>query len=168
MPNNDLVPQSSARYRVYLIRGEQVVLDADVARGFGVATSRVNEAVTRNPNKFNDSHVFVLSADEYDALISQFAISKPGRGGTRHFPHVYTAKGVARLATVLTSDEGLRATDLIIDTFIEVQRQIVQGRRDIAIMQPSRLRRRPATAWPPRSAPSCPRRSPPCSIRLST
>ena len=48
MPTNDLVPQRPAVYRVYLIRGEQVVLDADVARGFGVETKRVNAAVARN------------------------------------------------------------------------------------------------------------------------
>jgi hypothetical protein len=140
MSGHDLAPLETPHCRVYLIRGEQVVLDADVAKGFGTQTFRVNEAVSRNPKKFNETHAFQLTEAENAALISQAAISKTGRGGSRHLPHAYTAKGVARLATILNSDEALRATDLIIDTFIQVQRQIASGRQDVEIQQPSRLR----------------------------
>ena len=140
MHEGEVVGAKPAHYEVYLIRGQQVVLDAAVARGFGVDTKRVNEAVARNPAKFDDAHVFVLTPDEATALRSQIATSKPGRGGARYAPHVYTAKGVARLATLLDSDEALRATDLIIDTFLQVQRQVAAGQTDIAIDQPSRLR----------------------------
>jgi len=140
MNGTALIPAEPAHYEVYMIRGEQVVLDAAVAAGFGVETKRVNEAVARNPAKFTEAHVFTLSEDEAAALRSQTATSKQGRGGTRYAPHVYTAKGVARLATVLDSDEALRATDLIIDTFLQVQRQVAMGTSDIAIEHPSRLR----------------------------
>ncbi len=140
MAGQSLVPVPGKGYQVYLIRGEQVVLDAAVAIGFGVETKRVNEAVARNPEKFNESHTFKLTQDEFDALKSQIATSNTGRGGTRHAPHVYTAKGVARLATILDTDEALHATDLIIDTFLQVQRQIADGEQKIAISQPSRLR----------------------------
>ncbi len=140
MGDHDVVPDAPRLYQVYLIRGRQVVLDAAVASGFGVQTKRVNEAVSRNPKKFDETHVFQLKDEELAALRSQTATSKPGRGGSRYAPNVFTAKGVARLATVLDTDQALRATDLIIDTFLQVQRQVAAGERAVAIEQPSRLR----------------------------
>lgn len=138
---NDVQPHPSAPLQVYLIRGEHVILDAAVAEGFGTDTKRVNEAVRRNPEMFTDAHCFTLSETEFQALRSQTATSNAGgRGGTRYAPHVFTAKGVARLATILKTDAALRATDLIIDTFLQVQRQIAAGAGQIAISQPSRLR----------------------------
>ena len=105
---------------VYEIRGERVVLDAHVAQAFGTETKRVNEAVARNADKFTEAHTFQLSPAEHEALRSQAATSNTGRGGVRYQPHVFTMKGVARLATVLNTSEALRATDLIIDTFLVV------------------------------------------------
>lgn len=141
MSGKSLVPQSPSNgFEVYQIRGQHVVLDAAVAAGFGADTKRINEAVRRNPEKFDDGHYFILTQEEYAALRSQTATSNKGRGGSRYPPHVYTAKGVARLATILDTDNALRATDLMIDTFIEVQRQVAAGQRDIEIAQPSRLR----------------------------
>lgn len=126
-------------FPVYQVRGVEVVLDAAVAEGFGLETKRVNEAVSRNPAKFDESHVFVLSDSEWASLRSQHATSKSGRGGARYAPHVFTVKGVARLATVLETPEALRATDLIIDVFLEVRSQIAAGRAEVSINHPSRL-----------------------------
>ena len=123
-----------------------MLLDASVAEGFGVETKRVNEAVARNPAKFTEAHVFTLSQEEWDALRSQTATSNPGRGGARYPPRVYTAKGVARLATILDTDQALIATDLMIDTFLEVQRQIASGQRQVSVEAPSRLRPEPGDA----------------------
>jgi hypothetical protein len=127
-------------YPIFRVRGQQVVLDSAVAEGFSTDTKRVNEAVRRNPDKFGDAHVFVLSPEEFAALRSQIATSASTRGGSRYPPHVFTAKGVARLATILNTPAALHATDLIIDTFLEVQRQIAVGDGKIAIHEPSRLR----------------------------
>ena len=127
-------------YKVFLIRSQPVVLDVDVARGFGIETKRVNEAVARNPEKFSETHVFKLTEAEFEDLRSQIATSSPGHGGRRYPPFVFSAKGVARLATILSSDQALLATDLIIDTFLQVQKQVAAGRQDIAIDHPSRLR----------------------------
>lgn len=140
MSGDDLTTSNQPAYPVYLIRGEQVVLDAAVAHGFGVETKRVNEAVSRNPAKFDQRHVFTLTAEEAQALRSQSATSKSGRGGARYLPNVFTAKGVARLATILDTEEALHATDLIIDTFLQVQRQVATGKSEVAVSQPSRLR----------------------------
>ena len=114
------------------------MLDAYVAEAFGLETKRVNEAVARNPRKFDQSHSFQLTEAETASLRSQIANSNGGRGGTRYQPRVFTMKGVARLATVLNSDEALRATDLILDTFMAVRSQIAEGRTSIKIGEPSR------------------------------
>ncbi len=128
---------------VYEIRGERVMLDAHVAQAFGTETKRVNEAVARNADKFTEAHTFQLSPAELEALKSQNAIPQAGRGGARYQPHVFTMKGVARLATVLNTSEALRATDLIIDTFLLVYDQVSEGRSRIAIPEPDQYRSSP-------------------------
>lgn len=128
---------------IFEVRGKRVMLDARVAQSFGTETKRINEAVARNPDKFNEAHTFQLSQAEHEALRSQSATSNAGRGGTRYQPHVFTIKGVARLATVLNSNEALRATDLIIDTFLTVYEQVSEGRSRIAIPEPSQYKSSP-------------------------
>jgi hypothetical protein len=125
---------------VVICRGERVMLDARVAEAFGTETRQVNQAVVRNRNKFSDAHCFQLAADEFRDLISQSVMSKSNRGGRRYAPRVFTVKGVARLATVLSTPAALRATDLIIDTFLVVQEQLSAGQRNVAIPSPDRYR----------------------------
>jgi hypothetical protein len=91
--------------RILTVRGHRVMLDADLAELYGVPTSRMNEAVKRNSIRFPVDFMFRLSAEEYTSLISQIAISKPGRrGGRRKLPYVFTEQGVAMLSSVLNSD----------------------------------------------------------------
>lgn len=123
--------------RVFDVDGTRVMLDADVARAFGTETKRINEAVTRNPEKFQDAHTFKLTRAQAAALRSQAATSQTkGRGGSRYAPRVFTLHGIARLATILNTPEALRATDLIINTFLQVQEQIARGRKTVAIANP--------------------------------
>ena len=63
------------------VRGFKVILDSDLAAIYGVSTSRFNEAVRRNIDKFPSDFLFQLSNEEFQSLTSQFAISKPSRGG---------------------------------------------------------------------------------------
>ncbi|WP_454915469.1 ORF6N domain-containing protein [Xanthobacter sediminis] len=123
---------------VLLIRGMPVMLDSVIAAGFGVETREVNQAVARNPHKFGLEHRFQLSEQEKEFLTSQGVIPKPGRGGSRALPHVYTQKGVARLATILDTPTALAATDRMIDLYTDVHRQLAQGRRSITVSEPGR------------------------------
>ncbi len=131
---------------VLVVRGQRVMLDARVAEAFGTETKRINEAVGRNPEKFDERHTFQLTEAEQEALRSQIATSNSGRGGARYLAHVFTVKGVARLATVLTTPAALRATDLIIDTFLLVHEQLKRGRRTVAVPEPDRFRASPEHA----------------------
>lgn len=135
--NNTIGTLVAAR-DVYLLRDKAVMLDSSVAAAFGTETRQVNQAVSRNGEKFSAEHCFKLTNSEFDLLKSQIATSSEGWGGRRKPPTVFTVKGVARLATVLNTPAALAATDLIIDTFLVVQEQIAQGRRSISIPEPDR------------------------------
>jgi hypothetical protein len=74
--------------RIYLIRGEKVMLDSDLAELYGVPTSRLNEQVKRNMDRLPEDFAFQLTRGEFDALMSQIAISNSGRGGRRKLPWV--------------------------------------------------------------------------------
>ena len=82
-----IIPVERIAAQIYVIRGQSVMLDSDLAELYGVSTSRLNEQVKRNARRFPDDFSFQLTAEE--ALMSQFAISKGGRGGRRKLPRVF-------------------------------------------------------------------------------
>ncbi len=124
---------------IYEFRQMQVMLDSDVAKAFGTVTKRVNEARNRNSKKFTDNHAFQLNMEEAEYLKSLKATSKTGRGGRRTLPWVYTVKGVGRLAMILDTPEALAASDLILDTFLEVYGQLKSGQAMVKVSKPSRF-----------------------------
>jgi hypothetical protein len=71
---------------IHLVRGQRVMLDSDLAKIYGVSTMRLNEQLRRNLKRFPSDFAFQLTREEFKALISQFAISKKGRGGRRTLP----------------------------------------------------------------------------------
>src|SRR5437016_14290518 len=89
------------------IRGQRVLLDSDLASLYGVPTFRFNEAIKRNRHRFPTDFMFQLTKDEADALTSQIAISKPGRGGRRSLPFAFTEHGALQAANVLKSKRAL-------------------------------------------------------------
>jgi phage regulator Rha-like protein len=106
---------------IYEIRGFKVMLDSDLADLYEVPTSRLNEAVKRNIERFPSHYMFRLTKEEYEFLISQFAISKNGRGGRRTMPYVFTEQGVAMLSSVLNSAKAIQINIKIIDTFVQMR-----------------------------------------------
>jgi hypothetical protein len=93
--------------RLHVIRGERVMLDADLAALYGVETGALNLAVRRNRSRFPADFVFQLTLDETTRLRLQIEISKLGRGGRRYLPYAVTEQGVAMLSTVLTALRAL-------------------------------------------------------------
>lgn len=126
-------------HAVLLLRGMPVVLATRVAESFGMETREINQAALRNQEMFTGQHRFQLTPEEFEFLTSQGVIPKPGRGGSREMPWVYTQKGVIRLATIVNSAKARQATDIMIDLFIEVYQQLAMGRREIEVSQPGRL-----------------------------
>jgi hypothetical protein len=91
---------------IYLIRGQKVMLDTDLAELYEVLTKNLNKAVKRNLERFPEDFMFQLTGDEHESLKKQFVTSKQGRGGTRYLPLAFTESGVAMLSSVLTSDRA--------------------------------------------------------------
>jgi hypothetical protein len=78
------------------VRGQKVMIDADLAELYGVPTKRLNQQVSRNRKRFPDDFMFQLTKTEAESLRLQFAPSKKGRGGRRTLPHVFTAQVLDR------------------------------------------------------------------------
>lgn len=85
---------------IYVIRGQNVMLDSDLAKLYGVETRRLNEQVRRNLDRFPEDFMFQLTSEEYEFLKSQFATSKAGRGGKQKQPLVFIDNGVAMLSGI--------------------------------------------------------------------
>src|SRR3989475_6477775 len=109
--------------RIQILRGERVLLDADLAELYGVKTKHLNEAVRRNRARFPSDFMFQLSAEEARNLRSQFATSSSGGyGGRRYLPYAFTEQGVAMLSSVLSSPRAIAVNVLIIRTFVQLRR----------------------------------------------
>ena len=109
------------RLRILTIRGQRVVMDSDLARIYGVTTGRFNEAVKRNLKRFPADFSFLVSREEYEALISQNAISKPGRGGRTKLPRLFTEHGALMAASILKSDRAIAMSVYVIRAFVEIR-----------------------------------------------
>ena len=129
--------------KIYVIRGQRVMLDSDLAAMYGVETKRLNEAVRRNAQRFEgDDFMFRLTKDEVEAvrlrsqiatteipigdspeddsllLRSQFVTTNTQRGGSRYLPYAFTELGVAMLSSVLRSETAIKVNRNIMKAFV--------------------------------------------------
>ena len=110
---------------IFIIRGQKVMLDRDLAALYGVKTKRLNEVVKRNMKRFEgDDFMFRLTKDEaeYASLRSQIATLNNGRGSNiKYLPYAFTELGVAMLSSVLTSETTRAQLDAISSALAELQ-----------------------------------------------
>ena len=126
--NNDVRVQISSlsqmqkvvRDKVVIVRGVEVIIDADVADLYGVATKRINEAVKNNLEKFPSDYMFPLTSEELSDLRSKFSTAKISTKN-RAVPKAFTEKGLYMLATILKSNYAREVTFAIIETFTKVR-----------------------------------------------
>ena len=111
------------------IRGEKIILDADLAELYGVETKVLVQAVKRNLGRFPTDFMFQLTQEEFGFLRLQFVTSK-GRGGRRYSPYAFTEHGVIMAASVLNSERAVEASVQIVRTFVKL-RQIVLANADL-------------------------------------
>ena len=112
---------------IYEIRGNQVMLDSDLARIYECAngTKTINQAVKRNINRFPDDFYFQIEAEEFLNLKSQIGTSSWNNyGGIRKLPYVFTEQGVAMLATVLRTDVVSEMSVAIMRAFVSMRKYI--------------------------------------------
>ena len=109
---------------IRLVRHQRVILDTDLARLYGVQTFRLNEAVKRNRGRFPDDFLFQLTPSERDALTSQIAMSKTGRGGRRTLPFAFTEHGALMAANLLNSPRAVAMSVYVIRAFVKMREGI--------------------------------------------
>ncbi len=118
-----LVPVERVERLIYLVRGEKVLLDADLATLYGVTTGNLNKAIKRNQPRFPPDFMFQLSEEETAALIFQSGRAKR-RGGRRHNPYAFTEQGVAMLSSVLRSERAVQVNVAIMRAFVSLRRML--------------------------------------------
>ena len=130
----ELITTDDIRSKVYIIRGQQVMLDKDLAEIYGYDVKRLNEQVKRNNNRFPEDFMFQLKASEItDSLKSQFAtlnVSENKRGmHIKKMPFAFTEQGIYMLATVLRGELAEKQSIFIMRTFREMRHYIKQNKQ---------------------------------------
>ena len=129
-PSLPAVPVELIERRIYLIRGQKVMLDSDLAELYGVTTGNLNLAVRRNKTRFPDDFMFRLNAEETQSLLLQFARAKT-RGGRQTPPYAFTEQGVAMLSSVLRSERAVQVNIVIMRAFVKL-REMLATHKDLA------------------------------------
>jgi phage regulator Rha-like protein len=108
------------------VRGVRVMLDSDLAVIYGVSTSRFNEAVKRNRNRFPPDFMFQLTAEESASLRSQFAILETGRGRHRKYrPYAFTEYGALMAANILNSPRAVQMSIFVVRAFAKMREALL-------------------------------------------
>lgn len=114
------------------LRGQRVIMDADLAALYGVETKRFNEQVKRNLDRFPADFMFQLDAREFDSLRSQFATLKTGRGQHRKYlPYAFTEHGAIMAATILNSPRAVEVSVYVVRAFVRL-REAATLHKDLA------------------------------------
>ena len=112
---------------IYTIRGQQVMLDSDLARLYGYTTTKLNQQVKNNSEKFvGDDFMFQLDENEYKNLMSKNLISS--WGGRRKLPNVFTEQGIYMLMTVLKGELAIQQSRLLVRTFKEMRHYMLENK----------------------------------------
>lgn len=120
-----VLSQESIQNRIYLIRGQRVMLDVDLAEIYGYETKRFNEQVKNNIEKFDEDFRFQLTKNELENLRSKFSTSS--WGGSRYLPYAFTEQGIYMLMTVLRGDLATRQSKALIRLFKQMKDYIVEN-----------------------------------------
>ena len=134
------MPSERIERAILLMRGQRVMLDADLAELYGVETKALNRAVQRNRTRFPADFMFRLTGKESEhlryqigtsSLRSQIATSRAGHGGRRYSPYAFTEQGVAMLSSVLRSERAVRVNIEIMRAFVKL-RELLATHKDLA------------------------------------
>jgi hypothetical protein len=126
-----LVPIERITHSILIVRGQRVLLDAELAALYGVTTKRFNEQVKRNAERFPEDFMFQLSSDEAGVLRSHSATSKPRRGGRRYAPFAFTEHGAIMAAMILNSPRAVEMSVYVVRAFVQL-REMLASNKELA------------------------------------
>jgi len=129
---NEMIPIERIENRIYLIRGQKVMLDRDLAGLYEVTTFNLNKAVKRNIKRFPTDFMFQLTRIEYNALRFQTGILEKGKH-SKYLPFAFTENGIAMLSSVLRSERAIEVNIQIMRAFTRL-RQIVVKNKDLSYL----------------------------------
>lgn len=120
------IPDEIITSKIYLIRGQKVMLDNDLAELYGVETRRLNEQIKRNAGRFPEDFMFRLTDEEWKNLKSQFATSS--WGGRRKAPYAFTEHGVLMLSSVLNSERAIAVNIKIMRVYTKIKEMLFNNK----------------------------------------
>jgi len=129
--NAQTIDHADISSRIITLRGQKVILDADLARIYRVETKTLNKAVKRNRARFPADFCFQLTQEEFEALRFQFGTSNTGRGGRRYRPYAFTEHGAIMAATVLNSPRAVQMSVFVVRAFVEM-RSMIAAQKELA------------------------------------
>lgn len=121
MTQSGLIPAERIEKSIYLIRGEKVMLDRELAALYGVSTKVLKQAVKRNLDRFPNDFMFVLNSTEFQNWRSQFVTSNADRKGLRYPPMAFTEHGILMLSSVLNSKRAVNVNIEIMRAFVRLR-----------------------------------------------
>ena len=124
------VPMEIIQSRIYLIRGQKVMFDRDLAELYGVLTKYLTRQVRRNIERFPEDFMFQLTKQEVESSRCQFGTLKQGQN-IKYFPYAFTEQGVAMLSSVLRSQRAVQVNIQIMRVFTKL-REIMLSHKDLA------------------------------------
>jgi phage regulator Rha-like protein len=132
MRKQEIVIAKPVESKILVLRGQKVILDADLAELYGVTVKRLNQQVNRNADRFPRDFVFQLSAKEYKSLRLQFATSNSRRGGRRYLPYAFTEHGAIMAATVLNSERAVEMSIFVVRAFTRMREALATNQKVLA------------------------------------
>lgn len=128
MAKSAIVVANKVDSKIFVLRGQRVILDRDLAELYGVEVRQLNQQAKRNAKRFPPAFRFQLSPHELKILRSQNVISSEGHGGARYLPYVFTEHGAIMAATVLNSERAIEMSVFVVLAFVRMRRAIAGNR----------------------------------------
>jgi len=129
MKNTAVVLAKRVDSRILILRGQKVILDAELAELYGVPVKHLNQQVKRNASRFPFDFVFRLSRAESENLRSQIVTSSSGHGGRRYLPQAFTEHGAVMAATVLNSKRAIEMSIFVVRAFVRMREALAMDQK---------------------------------------
>lgn len=129
MAKTAIVVAKKVDSKIFVLRGQRVILDTDLAELYGVPVRQLNQQAKRNAKRFPAAFRFQLSPHEMKILRSQNVISTEGHGGARYRPWAFTEHGAIMAATVLNSERAIEMSVFVVLAFVRMRRAIAGNRQ---------------------------------------
>ena len=129
-PVRSVIIAESTERKIYMLRGQKVILDGDLAELYGVEVKQLKRQVRRNIDRFPADFMFQLSKDDLDSLRCHFGTLKRGEH-SKYLPYAFTEQGVAMLSSVLNSERAIEVNIQIMRTFVKL-REMIASHKDLA------------------------------------